>query len=225
MPATFHAVGRFKNFPGFPQGIDLVANVAGFQAISHRTTVEFFLVKVAQPDDASVARLASALKVGPGQTVPLRVESTATAINRDQSSLASLNLRGLGGLESLFAILMSAAGIAIFIFGLLLQRRKEYVTMRALGMPMASVRGLLFGEAGVVSVSSLALGGLVGLGMAVLFVQILRPLFTIPPDRLAVPGAQLTLLAGAVVGLTIAAVLAAGATIKRLSLVELLREE
>ncbi|MDQ6720590.1 MAG: FtsX-like permease family protein [Candidatus Dormibacteraeota bacterium] len=225
VPATFHAVGRFKNFPGFPQGIDLVANVAGFQAITHRATVEFFLLNVARPDDASVARVVTALKAGPGQTVPLRIESTATAVNRDQSSLASLNLRGLGGLESLFAILMGAAGIAIFIFGLLLQRRKEYATMRALGMPMAGVRGLLFGEAGVVSVSGLVLGGLVGLGMAILFVQILTPLFTIPPDRLALPGAQLALLAGTVVGITIIAVLAAGATIKRLSLVELLREE
>ncbi|HYM51781.1 MAG TPA: FtsX-like permease family protein [Candidatus Limnocylindrales bacterium] len=225
VPVAFRAVGRFKNFPGYPQGIDLVATRSAFQAATHRTTAEFFLLRAAQADDASLARIAAALQSGPGRTVPLRVETTTTAVNRDQSTLASLNLRGLGNLESVFTVLMSAAGMAIFIFGLLLQRRKEYVTMRALGMPMSSVRALLLGEAGTVTVVSLVLGALVGAGMALLFVQILTPLFTIPPSSISVPAGELALLAGAVVGATAAAVLAAGTTIRRLSLVELLREE
>ena len=221
-PATFHAIGRFKNFPGFPQGIDLVANLGYYQAATGTTTVDFFLVKAAQPDDASVARLAAALRSG---GVPVLVDTTTTAVNRDQSSLASLNLRGLGRLESLYTVLMSAAGVAIFTFGLLLQRRKEYVTMRALGMKMSQVRTLVLGEAGTVAGLSLVVGSLVGVGMAILFVQILTPLFTIPPTSLAVPAAQLALLGAAVVGATAAAALVAGNTLRRLSLVELLREE
>ncbi|HEY4845014.1 MAG TPA: FtsX-like permease family protein [Candidatus Dormibacteraeota bacterium] len=221
-PATFHAIGRFKNFPGFPQGIDLVANLGYYQAATGATAVDFFLVKAAQPDDASVASLAATLRSG---AVPVLVDTTTTAVNRDQSSLASLNLRGLGRLESLYTVLMSAAGVAIFTFGLLLQRRKEYVTMRALGMRMSQVRTLVLGEAGTVAGLSLVLGSLVGLGMAILFVQILTPLFTIPPTSLAVPAAQLGLLGVAVIGATAAAALVAGSTLRRLSLVELLREE
>ena len=221
-PATFHAIGRFKNFPGFPQGIDLVANLGYYQAATGTTAVDFFLVKATQPNDASVASLAAVLRAG---AVPLLVDTTTTAVNRDQSSLASLNLRGLGRLESLYTVLMSGAGVAIFTFGLLLQRRKEYVTMRALGMRMSQVRTLVLGEAGTVAALSLVLGSLVGVGMAILFVQILTPLFTIPPTSLAVPAAQLALLGAAVVGATAAAVLVAGSTLRRLSLVELLREE
>ena len=221
-PATFHAIGRFKNFPGFPQGIDLVANLGYYQAATGTTAVDFFLVKATRPDDASVGSLAAILRSG---AVPVLVDTTSTAVNRDQSSLASLNLRGLGRLESLYTVLMSAAGVAIFTFGLLLQRRKEYVTMRALGMRMSQVRTLVLGEAGTVAGLSLVLGSLVGLGMAILFVQILTPLFTIPPTSLAVPAAQLGLLGAAVVGATAAAALVAGSTLRRLSLVELLREE
>ncbi|HXM52807.1 MAG TPA: ABC transporter permease, partial [Candidatus Binatus sp.] len=208
--------------PGFPQGIDLVANLGYYQAATGTTVVDFFLVKANQPDDASVATLAATLRAG---AVSVLVDTTTTAVNRDQSSLASLNLRGLGRLESFYTVLMSAAGVAIFTFGLLLQRRKEYVTMRALGMPMSQVRTLLLGEAGTVAGLSLVVGSLVGVGMAILFVQILRPLFTIPPTSLAVPAAQLGLLGAAVVGATAAAALVAGSTLRRLSLVELLREE
>jgi putative ABC transport system permease protein len=221
-PATFHAIGRFKNFPAFPQGIDLVANLGYYQAATGTTSVDFFLVKATQPDDVSVGNLAAVLRSG---SVPVLVDTTTTAVNRDQSSLASLNLRGLGRLESLYTVLMSAAGIAIFTFGLLLQRRKEYVTMRALGMRMSQVRTLVLGEAGTVAGLSLVLGSLVGVGMAILFVQILTPLFTIPPTSLAVPAAQLALLGAAVAGATAAAALVAGNTLRRLSLVELLREE
>src|SRR6202022_712572 len=221
-PSTFHAIGRFKNFPGFPQGIDLVANLGYYQAATGTTVVDFFLVKANQPDDASVATLATTLRAG---AVSVLVDTTTTAVNRDQSSLASLNLRGLGRLESFYTVLMSAAGVAIFTFGLLLQRRKEYVTMRALGMRMSQVRTLLLGEAGTVAGLSLVVGSLVGVGMAILFVQILTPLFTIPPTSLAVPAAQLGLLGAAVVGATAAAALVAGSTLRRLSLVELLREE
>ena len=66
--------------------------------------------------------------------------------------------------------------------------------MRALGMRMSQVRTLVLGEAGTVAGVSLVLGSLVGVGMAILFVQILTPLFTIPPTSLAVPGGQLALL-------------------------------
>jgi hypothetical protein len=86
------------------------------------------------PSDAAVARVAAALRSGVGAGVPLRIETIATAINRDQSTLAALDLHGLGRLDSLYMALLSATAIGIFVFGLLLQRRREYVTLRALGI-------------------------------------------------------------------------------------------
>ncbi|HUY74787.1 MAG TPA: FtsX-like permease family protein [Candidatus Dormibacteraeota bacterium] len=225
VPVTFHAVGVFKSFSGFPQGVDLVANLAFYQSATGSSSVDFFLLRAADPSQASVERAAALLRAGPGQRTPLLVDTTASAINKDQSTLAALNLRGLGSLESVYTVLISAAGIAIFVFGLLLQRRKEYVTMRALGIRFGQLRSLVLGEAGLVAVLSLVVGGLVGTAMAYMFVQILGSLFTIPPASLTFPAQQLAVLAVMVLaGMGLSGLLAAR-SLGRLSPVELLREE
>ena len=74
------------------------------------------------------------IRSGPGENDPINIESTETALDKDQSSLTAVNVHGLVDLDSLFTLLMSAAAIAIFVFGLMLQRRREYVTLRAQGM-------------------------------------------------------------------------------------------
>jgi putative ABC transport system permease protein len=225
VPVTFHAVGQFKNFAGYPQGVDLVANIAFYQSVIGSSNVDFFLVKTADSSQTAVDSVASLLRAGPGHQTPLLVETTAAAINRDQSTLAALNLRELGSLESLYTVLISAAGIAIFVFGLLFQRRKEYVTMRALGIRFGQLRSLVVGEAGLVAVLSLVVGGLVGTAMAYMFVQILGSLFTIPPTSLTFPAQQLLTLAVLVLGGMGVSGLLAARSIGRLSPVELLREE
>ena len=225
VPVTFHAVGLFKNFAGFPQGIDLVSNLAFYQSVTGSSNADFFLVKTADPSQSGVDAVAALLKAGPSHRTPLLVETTVGAINKDQSTLAALNLRGLGSLESLYTVLISAAGIAIFVFGLLLQRRKEYVTMRALGIRFSQLRALVLGEAGLVAVMSLVVGGLVGTAMAYMFVQILGSLFTIPPTSLTFPAQQLVTLAVLVLGGMGVSGLLAARSLGRLSPVELLREE
>jgi putative ABC transport system permease protein len=223
--ASFRVAGRFRQFPGFPQHVDLIVNQSYYQAVTGRSTVDFFLVRIADASDAGLKRTAKALLAGPGRAVPLRVESIATAVNRDQSTLAALNLRGLGTLDALYTVLLGAAGISIFVFGLLLQRRKEYVTLRALGMRMRQLQGLIVGEAALVATCGLLVGVLIGTLMAYLFVQILRPLFTLPPDRLAFPAGQMTALAALVLTGMAVSTLAASAILRRLRPVELLREE
>jgi ABC-type antimicrobial peptide transport system permease subunit len=153
------------------------------------------------------------------------VETSASAFNRDQSTLTAVNLRGLGGLQAVYTVLISGAGIGIFVFGLLLQRRKEYVTMRALGIRMGQLWGLVFGEAAAVALFSLAIGSATGAVMAYMFVKILAPLFTIQPASLAVPGAQLAILATLVLGGMALSVALAARSLRRLNPVELLREE
>jgi putative ABC transport system permease protein len=120
---------------------------------------------------------------------------------------------------------MSAVGVSIFVFGLLLQRRKEFVTMRALGMGLAQVRALVLGEAAIVAVLSLVVGALVGAGTAQMFVQILAPLFTIAPAALTVPTGELGLLAILVLaGVGLSSIVSAR-YLRRLNPAELLREE
>ena len=71
--------------------------------------------------------------------------------------------------------------IAIFVFGLMLQRRREYIVMRAHGMPSRGLQSLVLGEAAFVGVSGLIAGAVVGLGLGLLLVHVLQPLFILPP--------------------------------------------
>jgi putative ABC transport system permease protein len=167
-----------------------------------------------------VSQVAQLLRSGVGRAKPILVETSATAFNRDASSLTAVNMRGLGSLETLFAVLMSGIGIAIFVYGLLLQRRKEYVTMRALGMPFGQLRALVLGEASAVAVCSLVVGGVVGTAMALMFVRVLTP-----PDALTFPVQELDLLATLVLGGMGLSALLSARNLNGLSPMELLREE
>jgi putative ABC transport system permease protein len=225
VPVTFHAAGVFKDFPGYPQGIDMVGNLASYQSATGISQVSLFLVRTVDPAPAAVGRVADLIKAGPGSLAPLLVETSATAFNRDQSTLTAVNLRGLGSLQAVYTVLISGAGIGIFVFGLLLQRRKEYVTMRALGIRMVQLWGLVFGEAAAVALVSLAIGSATGAVMASMFVKILAPLFTIQPATLTVPAGQLATLVTLVLGAMGLSVALAARSLRRLNPVELLREE
>jgi putative ABC transport system permease protein len=221
---TFHVVGLFESFPGFPQGTDLVANLDYYEAATGSHRADFFLARTEDDSDAGLASAVAALRSGPGREEPLNIDSTETALNKDQSSLTALNVHGLVDLDSLYTLLMSAAGIAIFVFGLLLQRRREYVTLRAQGMQTRELQGLVLGEAGLVAICGLAAGVLVGIGMASLLVHVLRPLFILDPGVSFAVGDVAT-LALLVLAATLASTLTASAMLRWLKPTEVLREE
>src|SRR3982074_3496436 len=79
--ANFHAAARFRQFPGFPQHVDLVGNLSSYQAVTAQTTGDFFLVRVSDPSEAGLKRATAALSSGPGKAVPLRSGATATALS------------------------------------------------------------------------------------------------------------------------------------------------
>jgi putative ABC transport system permease protein len=220
---TFRVAGLFRRFPGFPQGTSLVANLDTVAATTKSTGVDFFLAAASDSGDAGLGRAVSALRSGPGRATALNVETTATALDKDQSSLTALNVRGLVELDTVYTLLMSAAVIAIYVFGLMLERRREYVALRALGMRTAELRALVLGEAALVAACGVAAGLAVGAGVAVLLVRVLRPLFVLAPG-LAVPIGDLALVAGLAGVATLIAAVAATALLARLQPAELLRE-
>jgi putative ABC transport system permease protein len=220
---TMHVIGLFKRFPGFPEGTNLVANLDFYERQTGLKDIDFFLASVRDDSPESIARTATALRAGPGRDDPINVESTVTALDKDRSSLTALNVTGLVDLDGVFTLLMSAAAIAIFVFGLMLQRRREYVTLRALGAQTTQVRTMVVGEATVVVVAGLVAGIAVGTGMAFLLVRILRPIFVLEPGTTFATGdvaamAALVLLAGVV------SALAATSILRRLDPTSLLRE-
>jgi putative ABC transport system permease protein len=220
---VFRVVGLFESFPGFPQHTDLVANLSSYESATGAKRADFFLVRTDDPGSSGLARAEASIRSGPGAHDPLDIDSTEAALDKDQSSLTALNVQGLVDLNAVFTLLLSAAAVAIFVFGLMLQRRREYVTLRALGMQSREIRALVLWEAALVAVSGLAAGLLVGTGMAYLLVYVLRPLFILDPG-LAFPAWGVGGLAALALAATLVSALAASAALSRLRPTELLRE-
>ena len=219
----FHVVGLFARFPGL-SGANLVVNLDRYREATGIDTVDLFLAGVDERSHEGLAGAVASLRSGPGARDPLHIETTETALDKDQSSLTAVNVTGLVRLNTFFALLMSATAIAIFVFGLMLQRRGEYVVLRAQGLRSGELRALVLLEAAVVTVGGLAAGVLVGTLTAILSIRILRGLFILDP-RITFPFWHLASLSALVLAATIVSGLAATELLRRLHPAEILREE
>ncbi len=219
----FRVIDLFMHMPGFPQHVDLVANLRRYEAATGARMADFFLARTSASSLSSLRRAEAALRSGPAKQDPIYIDSAVTALHKDQSSLTALNIQGLVNLNSFYTLLMSAAGIAIFVLGLMLQRRREYVTLRAYGLQLWELQGLVLGEAVLVAACGLAAGTLVGWFSAALLVHVLRPLFILDPT-LTYPVPEILGLLGLVMLATLASALIATAILNRLKPAELLRE-
>ncbi len=194
--------GLYERLPGFPDGVDAVMNLAEHSAAVPSKAPDFFLAATWGSSDAALSAAVSELRSGPGTTDHLQVDTRLSTLDRDQSSLAALNIVGLVALDSMFALAMAVVALAIFVFGLLLHRRREFVTLRAQGLSPRVVSGLIGGEAATVAAAGVVAGLLVGVAMGDYFVLTLRPLFVLDPTLtvrivdLGIP-ASLTLTAAA----------------------------
>jgi putative ABC transport system permease protein len=216
----FRVAGLFTRLAAFARSPNLVVGLGAYDTATATTRVDFFLARTNDHGHAGIARAVTALRAGGS---PLAIETTEGAFDEDQSSLTALDVRSLVDLGSLFTLLMSVAVIAIFTFGLILQRRRELVVLRALGMHAREVRSLVLGEAALVACGGLLSGLIAGACSGFLLVQALRSLFIVPPAFDLPVGALAGLVLAAVVATLIASV-AAIAALRRVSSTEILRE-
>ena len=216
-------VGLFERLPGFPEGADALMNIRTHEAMVG-TPPAFFLGQTSDPSDAALAQVVTTLSAAPGVNGAVQIDTRLTALAKDQSSLAALNIGGLLKLDAGYALAMGTVTIAIFVFGLMLQRRREYVTLRALGMHPASIRVLIAAEAGTAALAGCAVGLAVGLAMAYFLINVLRPLFVLNPPYL-IPFGSLAMVAGSVLLSATVTSLAASSLVNRLRAPELMRDE
>ena len=221
---TVTVVGLFDRFPGFPDGLQVVANLGYFERQTGLRKIDFFLARTQDRSAAGVTAAAKAVQAGPGARDRLSVDTTETTFNKDQSSLTALNVRGLVDLDSFYTLAISAAVVAMFVFGLMLQRRREYVVLRAQGLPAPRLNLLIGGEAAFVAASGLLAGAAVGSALGLLLVRVLKPLFILPPVT-ALPWGDTALLAALLAAATLLSVLVALSVLRRLSPSEILREQ
>jgi putative ABC transport system permease protein len=101
--------------------------------------------------------------------------------------LTTLNLGPLSEIEAVGAALIAAVAVAVLGAFLVLERRREFATLEAIGADTVRV---LTGPAleGLVTVlAAIAIGVPVGLGLGLLSVRILGLFFTLTPPLLSVP--------------------------------------
>lgn len=221
---TVKVRGLFTQFPGAPKGTDIVANLAFYERETGLTKADYFLVSIADRSGPGLDHTVQSLSALPRFERRFDMQTSATALDKEQSSLTALNVRGLLQLDSFYTFLMAATATAMFVFGLLMQRRREYVTLRAQGMQSKEIRRLVLAESSISATLGAAIGVLVGIGMASQFVHVLRPIFTLPPP-LEVPAFELAVLAALVIVATALSSAAAALLIGRLKPTELLRDE
>lgn len=224
VPVDLTVAGLYDRLPGFPEGADAVMSLDAHIRSVPSKAPDFFLASQAEPGDAALARAVAELVAGPAAADTIQIDTRATTLDRDQSSLAALNIAGLVSLDSGFSLAMAMVAVSIFVFGLLLQRRREYVTLQAQGLDRRAIRLLISAEAATAAVTGTAAGLLVGAAMGYYLVAVLRPLFVLDPAYLLPLGAVAppVLL---VLAATLVSALVGSRLVNTLEPTELLRDE
>jgi putative ABC transport system permease protein len=150
--------------------------------------------------------------------------AVTTAANPFQRGLTALNLAGLGRIEALGAALISAVGVAVLGAFLILERRREFAILRAVGAQTSQILTGPAQEGVLVVLGSLLIGVPVGLGLALIAVRVLDLLFALPPPILTVPAGPLTVFILSVVMTSALAMAAALAAATRVRPAAVLRE-
>jgi len=120
-------------------------------------------------------------------------------IRQQQRGLTAVDLDGLSRIEVAASGLIAAIGVGVLGAFLVIERRRELAILRTIG---ADTRHVLAGpllEGAVASFGSLVVGIPVGIGLAVIAIQVLDLFFALPPPLVVVPAVELTLLAALVV--------------------------
>jgi len=218
--APFHVAGVVQEFPSAPRDSFMVSNLAYLERVTHDPGPNVVLARASFGPAAVAHRVSEEMRSSGAVVKNIRQQAAQTV-----SSITTVDLAGISRIEEVFAVLLAAAAIGLFVLVGLAERRHELATMKALGASLRSVAAFVWSEAALVLVAALALAALLGWLLAEMLVAMLQHVFDPPPDHLAVPWAFLGALTGAAVLGGAVAVALASRGLARLRLGSILREE
>ena len=217
--APFHVVGTVQEFPSAPRDSFMVTNASYLESVTHAPGPnEVFASTSGSPGSVAANVAAATRHYG---TVVKNLDQQAT---QTVSSITTVDLAGISRIEEVFAIVLAAAAMALFVAIAIAERRHELATMAAIGAPLKRIGAFVWSEAGLVLGAALVLAAGLGWLMAEMLVAMLTHVFDPPPDHLAIPWGFLAALGGAAAAAMIIASLLAGRLLGRLPLGEILRE-
>ena len=198
----FHYVGIAREFPTAPKDSFLVANAAYIGQATGAVDAEVVLIKAGGDGEAVATHARAAAASLPG----VKVTTLGQAQRLISSSLTAVDLRGLTILELGFAVLM-VAGVAGLVLALgLVERRRSFAILTALGAKPWQLGAFIWSEALMVVGSGAVCGTAIGFAVAKVLVQVLSGVFDPPPDTLFVPWTYLALVVAAAAVCTAVAV-------------------
>lgn len=234
-------VGEYTSVAPAAPGADIVTSTSIFGLPTDPTSVPAVAVPgsppagpgaVPQPDfylarlapGADVSKTAAVLRAAGPAPGTFTVLTYGDAVAKEQSTLATLNLAGLGTIETAGTIIIATLGLALLGAFLVLERRREYAVMRSLGATTRQVLVPPALEGSATLLISLLLGIPIGIGMTTITTRVLTPLFSISPALVQVPVGRVALLALGVAAAGGLALLTSLALVARLRTVAVLRE-
>jgi len=186
---TFEVAGVYRSFSPTDPIAELVTSTAAIPAPLPEP--DYYLARVAPGHPpAQVAADVSARAPG------FEVTTIDQQVLQERRSLTTLDLHGLGRLESVAAGIVAAVGVAVLGAFLVLERRRESAILRAVGATTTQVLTAPALEGLIAVVGSLVVGVPVGIGLSVLSVRVLGLFFVLPPPLVVVPVTAIAGLAG-----------------------------
>jgi putative ABC transport system permease protein len=212
----FHFLGIVREFPTAPKDSFLVANAQYVAQQTGSPAAEVVLLRTSGTP-AAVAAQARPVAAGIGAAVT-EIGSVRRTIG---SSLTAVDLRGLTRLELSFAIVAAAAATGLVLALGLAERRRMFAILAALGARPGQLGAFIWSEGGLMLLSGALVGSVIGVVVAQVLVKLLTGVFDPPPATLGVPWLYLTVLGGAALVSTAAAILGAWLLAQRAAVAEL----
>lgn len=217
-PVPFRFIGVVREFPTAPHDSFVVANADYVAQQTGESAQEVVLIRGKTPPTELAATVRRAVVSLPGA----QVTDLGSVQRTISSSLTAVDLHGLTWIELSFAILL-IAGANGLVLGLgLIERRRDFAVLAALGATGKQLGAFLWTEGLIVLVVGMILGTATGFGIAQMLVTMLTGVFDPPPQSLAISWPYLLVLAAAGCLSTVMAVLVA-LNITRKGTIEALR--
>jgi putative ABC transport system permease protein len=219
-PVKFKVAGIFRSFPPTFPASELVINQAGLPAFLLGQP-DFYLARVV-PGTGANAVAAELRRAGIERGFGVTTETDQKRFG--QPNLTALNLGPLSDIESVAAALIAALGVAVLGAFIVLERRREFAILRAVGADTAQVVSGPAQEGLVTVIGSIVIGIVVGIGLSIVAVRVLGLLFTLPPPLLTLPAGTLLVFVLVMLAAAGVALGAALARVTRVAAATVLRE-
>jgi putative ABC transport system permease protein len=211
-PIPFTFAGVVREFPTAPRDSFIVANAAYVTAATGGTGPQTLLIRASS--GVAPRTLAAAVRSVVG--VPgARVTDVEEAVATVGSSLTSVDLRGLSGIEIVFAVVLAAVAAYLMLALGFAQRRRSHAILAALGASPRQLGAFLWSEGIIVLAGGIVFGTALGFGVAVMLVRVLTGVFDPPPNALTVPWGYLGVLFAATLAATLATIVVSAAAARR----------